>query len=119
MISINDVKCEYILKQGNDLVDCTEHIKTAWANMTKEEKEGWYTTKIEYLRVKADDLIECFVDLINEEAYSNDFCEKTTKSVTNQQKQKLQEALDDITNNPEFMVYREMKLIDPNSKVVK
>ncbi len=53
MININDVKCEYILKQGNDLIDCTEEIKAEWADMTKEEREGWYTTKPERLRVKA------------------------------------------------------------------
>lgn len=116
MIDIKDVKSEYVLRDNTEMAEPTENLISDWPILTKEEREGWYTTKLTRLSFNAEAVIEDAIERLCMDVGYEEMELMCMEAITPEQIQKLQDVLDDISNCSEYDVYHYDERINPKSE---
>ena len=112
-MNIFDAKCEFLIDTTSGLTRPTSEIQHEWKNYIKEEKEGWYTTKLRRARANARDVLCNIFEDFEDEGY-DDMASRCWDDTSEEQIARLQEVLDDICKGSAFEVYEREEKIDIN-----
>lgn len=120
MISITDVKTEYVINSGSGHAIETGDLKEEWSLLAEEEREEWYTAELKSLNFDARTMIEYAVCDMEESGDGyEDMASRCLDDLTDEQIGKLQDVLDEISTSQAYDVCSPQVMIDPRSEVEK
>ena len=113
MISINDVKCEYLATSDDIYVELTEDVKKRWNNMTIQERKQFRTTKTCYFKPDAKEVLEDIYRDYEENIGVEDGIERLWNDTTDDFVMRFQSMLDEISKFSQAEYFTITDKIDP------
>ena len=113
MISINDVKCEYLAINDDIYVELTEDVKKRWNNMTIQERKRFRTTKTCYFKPDAKEVLEDIYRDYEENVGVEDGIERLWNDTTDDFVMRFQSMLDEISKFSQAEYFTITEKIDP------
>lgn len=111
MISINDVKCEY-LWNGNE-TECTEDAKKRWNSMNEQERSQYLTMDDDRIQFSAKEVLRDLFEQAEENYDIDDMYYGLLCDTTDDFLNRFQEILDEISEFPSGKFFRAVDEIDP------
>lgn len=102
-MKINEVPNDTLVIKGDSCIPI-EELRSDWETMLDEEKEGWYTTKCERLKVDAKTVIDDVVEQLADDGYE-EMDVMLYDSLPADAVDKLRAVLDELFDNEAADVY--------------
>ncbi|WP_369351024.1 hypothetical protein AB6M97_01935 [Streptococcus hillyeri] len=86
----------FVIKNGDTLP--IEDLRAEWGSMTAEEKQDWFTTTCERIKIEACDVINDIIEQMSENGYE-EMDVYLTDALPSDATEKLQAVLDELFDN--------------------
>lgn len=100
----------YVMNDKSSYTLPIEELRVMWNNFLDDEKEGWYTTQVERLKVDASGVIADVIESLSYDGYE-EMDEFLWDCVTEEHIKKLQLLFNEMFDNSVSDVYRRDELI--------
>ena len=115
MISINDVKCEYLAINDNIDVELTEDVKKRWNSMSYNERSQYFCVKTCYFKPDAKEVLEDIYRDYEENIGVEDGIERLWNDTTDDFVMRFQSMLDEISNFSQAEYFEITEAVDPTT----
>ena len=113
MISINDVKCEYLAVSDYIDLELTEDVKKCWNSMSYNERSNYFCVKTCYFKPDAKEVLEDIYRDYEENVGIEDGIERLWNDTTDDFVMRFQSMLDEISNFSQAEYFKVTDKIDP------
>lgn len=113
MISINDVKYEYLAYSDYIDVELTEDVKKRWNNMSRKERSNYFCVKTCHFKPDAKEVLEDIYRDYEEVIGIEDGIERLWNDTTDDFVMRFQSMLDEISNFSQAEYFTITDKIDP------
>lgn len=113
MISINDVKCEYLAINDDIYVELTEDVKKRWNSMSYNERSHYFCVKTCYFKPDAKEVLEDIYRDYEENIGVEDGIERLWNNTTDDFVMRFQSMLDEISKFSQAEYFTITDKIDP------
>lgn len=113
MISINDVKCEYLAINDGIYVELTEDVKKRWNSMSYNERSQYFCVKTCYFKPDAKEVLEDIYRDYEENIGVEDGIERLWNDTTDDFVMRFQSMLDEISKFSQAEYFTITDKIDP------
>ena len=111
MISINDVKCEYLWTVNG--IEFTEDVKERWNSMDFQERSQYFTTEADRIRIYATHVLDDLFEQLENSYDVEDLYIELVNDTTIDFVERFQKILDEICEFPSAEFFKATEKIDP------
>ena len=116
MVTINQVQSEFVIDTSDSYVMPIGDLKDFWPGYSREERQAFRTAKKRHITIDAKRAIDRLVEDATEDGYEEMYlC--CREHVTDNQTEKMQKILDEITSVDCWDIYTPDEEIDPDVEV--
>ena len=116
MVTINQIKDSFVIDTSDSYVMPIGDLKDFWPGYSREERQAFRTAKKRHITIDAKRAIDRLVEDATEDGYEEMYlC--CREHVTDNQTEKMQKILDEITSVDSWDIYTPDEEIDPDVEV--
>lgn len=119
MISINDVKCEYLAVSDYIDLELTEDVKKCWNSMSYNERSNYFCVKTCYFKPDAKEVLEDIYRDYEENIGVEDGIERLWNNTTDDFVMRFQSMLDEISKFSQAEYFTITEAVDPTIDLEK